>query len=269
MMMLWAGLALSAATLWQPMQPGVWLYEAAMASQGALAPVQVIAVRLNPTEVEFLLDVSPRDAGRAGWTIDRLPPTGLLAFNTGQFSGVTPWGWLVMDGREIQPPGAGSTAMALTVAHDGRVALVEPAEIDAARGTVRYAFQSYPALILAGGKVPWELQAANRGVDLTHRDSRLAVGMLADGSVVVALTRFAGLGPAGATLPWGPTVGEMAGFMRSIGCVRAVLLDGGISSQLALRDADGSLRRWTNWRTVPLGMIVGPRVTPASPVAAR
>jgi uncharacterized protein YigE (DUF2233 family) len=258
-----AGLALG-ATLWQAVQPGVWVYEAAMASQGALAPVHVITVRVDPAEVELMLDASPREVGRAGWSIDRLPPAGLLAFNAGQFSGVTPWGWLVMDGREIQPPGGGTTAMALTVGPAGDVALLDPGDVAAARGKVRFAFQSYPALILGGGSVPWELQAAGRGVDLAHRDSRLALGMLANGSVVVAITRFSGLGAAGETLPWGPTVGEMADFMRSIGCERAMLLDGGISSQLALRRADGSLRRWTNWRTVPLGLIVGPRVRPTS-----
>jgi hypothetical protein len=269
MMALLAGLALGVATVWQPVQPGLWLYEAPMASAGALAPVRVIAVRADPAEVEFLLDVSPSE-GRGGWTIDRLPPTGLLAFNAGQFAGIRPWGWLVMDGREIQAPGAGSTAMALTIGHDGAVALLDPDAIAAARGKVRFAFQSYPALMLSGGKVPWELQAAGRGIDLAHRDSRLALGLLADGGVVVALTRFAGLGAAGETLPWGPTVGEMADFMRSIGCVQAVLLDGGISSQLALRNAGGSVRRWTNWRTVPLGMLVGPRVRPtASSARAR
>jgi hypothetical protein len=264
-----ASLTVGAAALWHAAQPGLSVHEAALASQGALASVHVIAVRLDPARVELRLDVSPRDAGGAGWTVDRLPPTGLLAFNAGQFSGITPWGWLVIDGREIQPPGTGSTAMALTVSDTGDVGLLDPGEIAAARGRVRVAFQSYPALIGAGGKVPWELQAAGRGVDLTHRDSRLALGMLSDGRVVVAITRFSGLGAVGETLPWGPTVGEMAAFMRSIGCVRAVLLDGGISSQLALRTAEGSLRRWTNWRTVPLGLIVTPRITPASSTAGR
>jgi exopolysaccharide biosynthesis protein len=226
--------------------------------------VHVIAVRLDPARVELRLDASGGEVGHGGWTIDRLPPTGLLAFNAGQFSGLTPWGWLVIDGREIQPPGSGSTTMAVTVSDTGEVALLDPGEIAAARGTVRFAFQSYPVLIGAGGAVPSELRAQGRGVDLAHRDSRLALGLLADGRVVVAITRFTGLGAAGETLPWGPTVGEMAAFMRSIGCVRAVLLDGGISSQLALRDANGSLRRWTNWRTVPLGMIVAPRSMPVS-----
>ena len=80
----------------------------------------------------------------------------------------------------------------------------------------------------------------------------------------MALTRFTGLGSgAGGTLPWGPTVGEMAAYMRSLGCRRAVLLDGGVSGQLALRLADGTLRRWPNWRVVPLGLVVTPLGAPA------
>ena len=76
---------------------------------------------------------------------------------------------------------------------------------------------------------------------------------------MVAITRFAGLGGAGATFPWGPTVPEMAAYMRSLGCRRAMLLDGGMSSQLAARNADGSLMRFANWRPVPLGLVVTPR----------
>jgi hypothetical protein len=83
--------------------------------------------------------------------------------------------------------------------------------------------------------------------------------MLADGQVVIVLTRFAGLGGAAPTLPWGPTVLEMAIYMKSLGCRRAMLLDGGISSQLAVRGPDGSLERWTNWRAVPMGLIVTQR----------
>jgi exopolysaccharide biosynthesis protein len=266
--MILPGVVLAASALWQVVQPGIWLHEAQMSSQGALAPVQVVAVRLDPQLVEFSLDTSGRGQARGAWTIDRLPPTGVLAVNAGQFAGDTPWGWLVLEGTETQPPGAGSTSMAFVVRRDGGVALLDPGEIAAARRTAHYAFQSYPALILGSGNVPWELQAPGRGVDLAHRDSRLALGVLPDGTVVVAITRFSGLGAVGATLPWGPTVVEMADFMRSLGCVRAVLLDGGISSQLALRAADGSLQRWTNWRTVPLGLIAAPRVRPPSPPAS-
>lgn len=107
-------------------------------------------------------------------------------------------------------------------------------------------------------------------MDLDHRDSRLALGLLQDGTVLVALTRFTGLGPAGERLPWGPTVGEMAAWMRAHGCRRAMLLDGGISGQMAVRAPGGTLERWPNWRPVPLGMLVLPRGLPAaSEVAGR
>jgi hypothetical protein len=82
---------------------------------------------------------------------------------------------------------------------------------------------------------------------------------MADGSVLIALTRFGGAGRFAETLPFGPTVPEMAAFMRSLGCERAMLLDGGISSQLAVRELSGGLRRWANWRAVPLALIAKPR----------
>jgi hypothetical protein len=34
------------------------------------------------------------------------------------------------------------------------------------------------------------------------------------------------------------------------------LLDGGISSQMAVREHDGTVTRWPNLRPVPLGMVV-------------
>ena len=39
------------------------------------------------------------------------------------------------------------------------------------------------------------------------------------------------------------------------GCTEALMLDGGISGQLALRDARGSLHRWPGMRSVPLGLV--------------
>jgi exopolysaccharide biosynthesis protein len=54
----------------------------------------------------------------------------------------------------------------------------------------------------------------------------------------------------------------MAAFMRSLGCVRAMMLDGGLSSQLALRDANGTLERWANWRAVPLAVVVSAKRAP-------
>jgi len=252
--------ALALGVFWTTVRPGVWQRELPMASQGPLAVVRVVALRLDPAQLRFSLDTATRDDGlRGAWTIDSLPSSGTVAFNAGQFTGGMPWGWLVLNGVESQPPGVGTLGMAFVIDRGGRAALVMPNELGTVRGGARLAFQSYPALLAGDGKEPWELQAPGRGVNLTHRDSRLALGLLADGTVVVALTRFTGLGRAGETLPWGPTVPEMAGFMRSLGCVRAMLLDGGISSQLVVRGPNGSVTRWPNWRPVPLALVVTPR----------
>lgn len=263
--MRWLAVALVVtAASWQPIRPGVWFREARMASKGPLAPVDVVAVRIDPNRARFLLHAAfEDDAARRGWTIDAIGDGGIVAFNAGQFGAGGSWGWVVRDGVEHQAPGTGSVAMAFVVDSAGVASLVEPSELPARRGHVRLAFQSYPALLVGNGSLPWELQASGRGVDIEHRDSRLAIGTRDDGSVIVALTRFTGLGPGGGTLPWGPTAPEMAAYMKSLGCRRAMLLDGGVSGQLALRSPDGTVRRWPNWRAVPLGLVVtSPGSTP-------
>ena len=247
---------LAATAAWEPVRPGVWQRESRMASTGPLAPVRAVAVRIDPRRVVFSL--GPVAAGRP-WTIDSVGALDAVAFNAGQFRTSGSWGWVVRDGVEMQPPGSGSVAMGFVVDSNGVPSLVDQSELPARRGHVRLAFQSYPALLVGNGSVPWELQESGRGVDLTHRDSRLALGIRDDGSVVVVLTRFTGLGRgAGEMLPWGPTVPEMAAYMRALGCRRAMLLDGGVSGQLAVRSQDGVLRRWRNWREVPLGLVATP-----------
>ena len=245
--------------LWQAVHPGVWQAELPMAAEGPLSVVRAVVVRLDPRAVRFTLDRRSRDYGLSGdWSIDRLPPTGVVAFNAGQFSGGAPWGWLVQDGGEVQPPGTGTLGMAFVVGEGDEVSLVMPGELPAVRTRAAQAFQSYPAL-LVDGVMPWELRAPGRGVDLAHRDSRLAIGITSDNSVVVVLTRFTGIGSAAERFPWGPTAPEMASFMKSLGCERAMLLDGGISGQLAVRRPDGSVTRWSNFRAVPLGLVVSSR----------
>jgi exopolysaccharide biosynthesis protein len=259
-MMSLTGLLLAAGLLWHPARPGMAWSESHLAKEGPLSNVDVIVVRMDPRKLQFQLDTATLDYGiRAAWTIDRMPENGVAAFNAGQFIGGIPWGWLVIDGVEQREPGTGRLSMSFVIDSDGTATLTTPDELPAVRRRARFAFQSYPMLLSGNGEVPWELRAAGRGVNLTHRDSRLALGVLPDGSVVVALTRFTGAGPVAGSLPWGPTVPEMAELMRSLGCDRAMLLDGGISSQLAIRSADGTLKRWANWRPVPLAVIATPR----------
>jgi hypothetical protein len=47
----------------------------------------------------------------------------------------------------------------------------------------------------------------------------------------------------------------MAAVMGALGARRAVLLDGGLSAQLLVRDAAGDVRRWPGLRQVPLGLV--------------
>jgi Phosphodiester glycosidase len=56
-------------------------------------------------------------------------------------------------------------------------------------------------------------------------------------------------------VPFGLTAEEMAAVMGALGCRDALLLDGGISGQLLLREAGGSVRTWPGTRSVPLGLV--------------
>ena len=239
---------------WTTTRLGVEHAEFPLAERGMLSTVQVIALRLDPEHVRLQLMARSRYEGlRGAWTVDSMPSEAILALNAGQFREGMPWGWLVQDGVERQAPGSGSLAMAVVLDSSG-VRLLPPSEIAAARGAVRDAMQSYP-MLLVDGALPAPLRAPGRGVDLAHRDSRLAIGTDAAGRIVIVLTRFRGAGGAGATLPYGPTIPELAALMQRLGAVRAVGLDGGLSSQLALRDHARSVRRWSNWRMVPLGIV--------------
>jgi exopolysaccharide biosynthesis protein len=100
---------------------------------------------------------------------------------------------------------------------------------------------------------------AGSGVEVGHRDARLALGTLADGRVVIALTRFDALGRSVGQIPFGLTSGEMAAVMGGLGCRQALMLDGGISGQLSVREADGSVRNWPGTRSVPLGLVGRPK----------
>ena len=256
-----AGLLFALGLLGHAAAPVTWT-ESRMATTGPLSVVNVIVAELDLRQLQLHLDTATVDYGlRAAWTIDRIPSHGLAAFNAGQFIGGFPWGWLVMNGEERQPPGNGRLAMSFVVDDAGKASLVTRDELPAARARAVWAFQSYPMLLTGRGELPWELQEQGRGASLTHRDSRLALGIRTDGTVIVALTRFAMAGAAGERLPWGPTVPEMAAFMRSLGCDRAMMLDGGISSQLTVRGANGVLERWANWRSVPLAVIATSRAT--------
>ena len=251
------------AVRWHPLRPGLAWGELRLAGSGEAWRIRAIVVSMDPRHFRLRLDAVVGDDGRAGpWTVDDAPRDAVLALNAGQFtSGGGPWGWVVREGREIRPPGSGPLAPAVVVDSAGTVRFVGPREIAAHRDTAAAsslveAFQSYPTLLEGDGDVPPPLGDSGRGLDLAHRDSRLAIGERRDGSLLVLITRFEGLGGALDVLPFGLTVPETAALMGALGCRQAVMLDGGLSGQLLVRAGPAeSPLAWRGLRRVALGLV--------------
>ena len=251
------------AVRWHDEGAAVSWGELALEGTGEAKHTGVIVALIDPRRVSLVLDAVADDGLApigAQWSLAAAPPNALLAVNAGQFNVGGAWGWMVRAGREYQVARKAPLAPAVVTDVDGAVHIVASAAIDSAAGSARVAeaFQSYP-LLLADGAIPEPLRHGGRGIDVAHRDARLALGVRADGRVLVALTRFAGLGGTLELLPLGLTTPEMAALMGALGCRDAVLLDGGVSGQLAVRDAAGTVHRWPGLRRVPLGLVALPR----------
>lgn len=258
--------AVTDAMTWRPAGPGLEWSELRLSGSGEAWRIRVIVVRLDPGQHTLRLETPPSRKGPPNrWTVDHAPAEAILALNAGQFGAAGAWGWVVRDGVERQAPGSGPLAPAVVIQRDGTFRIVPADSIAAvsASGQVAEAFQSYPALLDGDGAVPEPIRREGNGVDLRHRDARLAVGELRDGRMLVALTRFEGLGGVLDNLPFGLTTPEMAAVMGALGARRAVLLDGGISSQLLLRTPT-EMHAWRGMRYVPLGLTATAR-RPALP----
>ncbi len=258
----------SAGPAWTAVRPGLELGSFRYSAPGEGRWTRVMLLHIDPSHYRLRLDAKlSEDLTSAVWTVDSAPATAVAAWNAGQFNGIAPWGWTVMDGLELRPPGTGPLSMAIVADSSGRVRLIAPDRIAAARaaGGVMTALQSYPALITGAGEIPPQLREAGLGVDVAHRDARLALGQRADGTLLLMLTRFDGLGDAGGEIPFGLTLAETAELLRAQGAVRAVALDGGISSQLMVRGAVGAPKVWRAWRKVPVGLLLEPAASPAPP----
>jgi hypothetical protein len=259
----WSGAhpAVAGGVTWRAASRGVEWSELELSGSGEAHRVRVVLVRLDPRLLSFRLVLPPRrDVWAGRWSVEDAPADAVLALNAGQFT-AGPWGWLVRDGVEEAPPGSGPLAPAVVLGDDGTMRLVPPDSLTVPRTRARLAFQSYPTLLEGDGDVPLALREAGLGVDLSHRDSRLAMGELRDGRMLIAMTRFDGLGGVLDLLPFGFTAPEMVAIMGALGCRRAVLLDGGISSQLRLRDGTQT-RTWPGMRKVALGLVAVERKVP-------
>lgn len=265
--------ALRVALRWKAGRAGIAYAEIPLRGDGEAWRTRAIIVRIDPSRVRFRLDTAfrySRDGGGnmmrgAKWRIEDVTPAAILAVNAGQFSatilGSLPWGWVVSRGREWQPPGIGPLSSGVVFDSSGGVRFVPATALTAADRAhgVQWAFQSFPTLLESDGNVPAALRDSASGVDLTHRDARLAIGTRRDGTVLIVMTRFDVFGPTLGAVPFGFTTPEMAALMGALGCAQAVMLDGGISAQMQLRDATGALQRWPGWRRVPMGLLVTER----------
>ena len=264
----WAGPLphVASAVRWHDTASGVAWGELSLRGTGEARHTGVVLARIDPRRIALRIDLPPADASPLGWlagarwSIADAPDAARIALNAGQFTAGGAFGWLVREGREIQLPNLAPLAPAVVVDGADAVHVVPAAKIDSVRraGGISLAFQSYPTLLDAG-RIPPPLQRGALGVDVAHRDARLALCTLPDGRVLVALTRFEGLGGVLQLLPFGLTTPEMAALMGALGCRDAVLLDGGVSGQLLLRDVAGAEHRWPGMREVPVGLVGVPR----------
>jgi uncharacterized protein YigE (DUF2233 family) len=254
----WDGdVPLAERVTWRPGSDGVEWGELQLRGASEAWRTRVVVVRIDPRRIA--LSLAAAFAADQDWTVNDAERGVAVALDAGQFRGSLPWGWVVHGGRELLAPQYAPLAGAVVVDSSGAVRVIPPDAVGAerTRGTAREAFQSYP-MLLHEGAVPAPLLESGRGVDVHHRDARLALGTLPDGRIIIALTRFDALGGVLGRVPFGLTSPEMAAVMGALGCREALLLDGGISGQLLLRDADSAARVWSGIRRVPLGLVGRP-----------
>ncbi|HET9952332.1 MAG TPA: phosphodiester glycosidase family protein [Candidatus Eisenbacteria bacterium] len=253
---------LSGSLSWSRLGAGAEWATARLACAAPAWRAKLIVVRLDPSLLDLSLQLDMTRDQRPAWTIDRAPNDAILAVNAGQFVGGMPWGWVVREGTRLFERGPGPLSSAISFDAAGRVRWAHGGALPSADG-VSTGFQSYPTLLAGDGAVPEPLRTPGRGVSHTHRDARLAIGETRDRRILVVLTRFDAFGDVSGALPLGPTTPEMAAIMGALGASDAMMLDGGISAQMLLREPGGKPPlRWPGMRKVPLALIARERSTP-------
>ena len=245
---------------WETLQRGLAMTEFTLEAGRAGFDVRVLVTRMQPGEFSFsLVHATLANRMTGAWNVDVAPANAALAINAGQFKETGPWGWLVLDREERRSPGYGPLSAGVAFDTAGALQWIPFRDLEKRRDDRRiaFAFQSYP-LLLFNGKVP-RLALRDDLVDREHRDIRLILAQTASGELLVILTRYDGLGAAGSRIPIGLTVPESIELARGLGAHHAVMLDGGVSAQMLVRDAQGSARVWKGFRDVPLALIATPR----------
>lgn len=258
-----ASAQLSRAVRWSTAAAGVESAALDVTVNGGPLRVHVILVRLHPSDfTAHLVQATDASRVRGSWIVDSAAADAVVAVNAGQFEEAGPWGWIVRDGRELAPPGAGPLAAAIGFTRAGNVRWIDgngQAAERAALGAggagdrIETAFQSYPRLLTAGS-IPSAIRTGT-GVDSRHRDARVAIGQMHDGRIILALTRFGARESVVSRIPVGLTLAETAALMGSLGCSNAMMLDGGLSAQMMIRPAGAEPIFWRGARRVPVGLV--------------
>lgn len=215
--LLWLGMQtyLRGTDAWREAAPGLETRE--FTEKLGSRSVSVAVARIDPAR--WTLRVTDRHQGKvgAGAMVGDVCPSPGAAINASFFDeNVAPLGLLIIDGRQRYPrhpvrgwPGGGG----LFVVRKGKPSIIaHTAQVPAG---AEYAVQCWPRLVIAG-KIP---KFKQRPAAL-----RSAVGIDAAGRVLFAATTGS------------LTFEEWAAFLRDdLGCTEALNLDGGPSTQLAVR----------------------------------
>lgn len=245
---------------WHSAQPGLAWSELSLRAGRLRIAVRAILVRIDPQLYDFDLALLTRTNGMTGaWTVDSVDSDVAFAVNAGQFKETGPWGWLVMQSYERRDPGFGpvSIGLAYDTAHVLRWVSVKDLVRARKDRSIVWAFQTYP-LLISDGNVPPLLRHGDE-VNRAHRDARLILGQTADGALFFLLTRYDALGAVAGRVPIGLTVPESVLLAGALDFRHAVMLDGGLSAQLLVRDSTGIAQVWRGTRQVPLGLVARPR----------
>lgn len=231
--------------VWRQTAPGIEV--AVLRGHTFFDGVAVTAVRANPARYALrVVDAHQRIRGAGAEASDVCPPDG-AAINASYFAeDLTPIGAVVTDGIPMYAPrGQREGGWGFVLAQRGRVVLC--AATTRLPAGVTQAIECKPRLVVDGSIPRFKQQPPAR---------RSGVGMDAQGRVIFA----AADGPL--------TLEQWAACLHTqLGCVDALNLDGGPSTQLALRGtapiivAGGSL--------VPTFLVIAPRAASEAPAGLR
>jgi hypothetical protein len=224
--------------VWQEVAPGIALRTLRWSVTGT--PQDVTVVRLEPARCTLrVVSVHTRKARPAEFAEQICPATG-VAINASMFTpqGV-PLGLLLSDGVTRQRPIISADWGGLFVVAGGKPAILAPGA-RLPRGATE-GMQCKPRLVIDGRIPSFKAQPATR---------RSAVGIDASGRVVLAT--------CGGAL----TMEEWAGCVRdALYCRDALYLDGGSSTQMAVRGA--ATATVSGLVPVPTFLVAEPKATPA------